>query len=548
MMSGSVRDFASKSFIFVCLTSFVALLFFCLMRVNGLKRIVTVCGKIACNTFCPAAFYEKPLYYYDTNTHPAVLVFGNIFPIVRFMAAQEVEPEEDAKQTDVSISGEIPYIEFVSAEGIENVSYNNGDDTGNSGNACNNGSEDNSSSHGDNSDNINNNASDTNNNVGGDNNSNNNGNGDGGNINNSNNYGDNSGDGSDNNAYGDNGSNNNSGGNNNNANSDNNSNMNNGSGNNGNNNSSNSDSNGSSNNANGDNGGMDSNNTQDNNYNNNSDGNVNGGYGIPAGSIPVASASVPYSYDRLISFDFVHDNFYVIPAHTALSSALLKPKEFLEMNLAVEGKKPCILLYHTHSQEAFADSSGSDMTIVQVGDYLEQLLEEKYGFDVIHIKTEFDMLGGSLDRSKAYTYAELQLTQIVKEHPEIDMVIDLHRDGVNDNLHFVTDINGKPTAKVMLFNGISYSNNQGNIDYLYNPYLKENLALTYQMYLLGKTYYPDFFRCIYIEAYRYNLHLCKRSMLIEAGAQTNTFEEVKNAMEPLSELIARELCGEKVIK
>ena len=96
---------------------------------------------------------------------------------------------------------------------------------------------------------------------------------------------------------------------------------------------------------------------------------------------------------------------------------------------------------------------------------------------------------------------------VLAEHPEIDMVIDLHRDGVNENLHFITDINGKATAKVMLFNGISYSNNQGDIDYLYNPYLKENLALTYQMYLLGKTYYPDFFRCIYIEAYRYNLHL-----------------------------------------
>ena len=260
------------------------------------------------------------------------------------------------------------------------------------------------------------------------------------------------------------------------------------------------------------------------------------------------SAVVPYSYEKLVNFNFVHDNFYVIPSHTALSSTILKPIEFLETDLSVTEKKPCILIYHTHSQEAFADSDGSGMTIVQVGDYLEQLLEERYGFDVIHITTEFDMIDGKLDRSKAYTYAEQQLTELIRLHPEIDMVIDLHRDGVNDNLHFVTDINGKPTAKVMLFNGISYSNNQGEIDYLYNPYLEENLALTYQMYLLGKAYYPDFFRCIYIEAYRYNLHLCKRSMLIEAGAQTNSFEEVKNAMEPLSELIARELNGERIIK
>ena len=266
-------------------------------------------------------------------------------------------------------------------------------------------------------------------------------------------------------------------------------------------------------------------------------------YILPAGSIPWTDATVPYAYESLINYDFVHDNFYVIPAHTALSRDLLKPEEFLKLELSVKNKRPCILLYHTHSQEAFADSAGSDMTIVQVGDYLAQLLEEKYGFEVIHINTEFDMVEGKLDRSKAYTYAEKEISDVLAEHPEIDMVIDLHRDGVNENLHFVTDINGKATAKVMLFNGISYSNNQGDIDYLYNPYLKENLALTYQMYLLGKTYYPDFFRCIYIEAYRYNLHLCKRSMLIEAGAQTNSFAEVINAMEPLAELIARELIG-----
>ena len=266
-------------------------------------------------------------------------------------------------------------------------------------------------------------------------------------------------------------------------------------------------------------------------------------YILPAGSIPWTDAIAPYSYESLINYDFVHDNFYVIPAHTALSRDLLKPEEFLKLDLSVRNKRPCILLYHTHSQEAFADSAGSDMTIVQVGDYLAQLLEEKYGFEVIHINTEFDMVEGKLDRSKAYTYAEKEISDVLAEHPEIDMVIDLHRDGVNENLHFVTDINGKATAKVMLFNGISYSNNQGDIDYLYNPYLKENLALTYQMYLLGKTYYPDFFRCIYIEAYRYNLHLCKRSMLIEAGAQTNSFAEVINAMEPLAELIARELAG-----
>lgn len=485
---------------FVCLTSFVVLIFFSVIRENGLRRIMVLGGKIACNTFCPAAFYEKPLYYYDGNAHPAVIVFGNIFPVVRLMAAGAVGVEDSEAQVSAAPADGIAYMEFLNAQGTGNLD-GDGKYTSANGTAYNGDGE-----------NIDGNGDGTGNGTG-------------------NNYAaDGSGDGTGG-AYSADGS-----------------------------------TIGSSDNTANGNGTSDDystaasdHNTAGDNRNTAENGNGtasdnetstgdNSGYGIPAGSIPLVSASVPYTYDRLINFNFVHDNFYVIPAHTALSSDLLKPKEFLETDLSVSGKTPCILIYHTHSQEAFADSKGSDMTIVQVGDYLEQLLRERYGFEVIHITTEFDMIDGNLDRSKAYTYAEQQLTAYVAEHPEIDMVIDLHRDGVNDNLHFVTDINGKPTAKVMLFNGISYSNNQGDIDYLYNPYLEENLALTYQMYLLGKAYYPDFFRCIYIEAYRYNLHLCRRSMLIEAGAQTNSFEEVKNAMEPLSELIARELCGEKIIK
>ncbi len=252
-----------------------------------------------------------------------------------------------------------------------------------------------------------------------------------------------------------------------------------------------------------------------------------------------------YSPEQLTDYNFVHDSFYIIPAHTALTEEMLNPAQLLDTDLSVQnGEQPCVLIYHTHSQEEFADSTGDNMSIVEVGDYLEKILTEEYGYKVLHVTTEFDMKDGVLDRSKAYTYAEAEIAEVLAANPDVDLVIDLHRDGVNENTHLVTEINGKQTAKVMLFNGISYSNNQGHIDYLNNPYISDNLAITYQMYVLGKTYYPDFFRCIYIEAYRYNLHLCRRSMLIEAGAQTNTFQEVLNAMEPLAELIDRELAGE----
>lgn len=488
----------SRIITFVIVTSCAFLFVFGALSKAGLRRIVTIGGKIACNTFCPAGFYDKPLYYYTENTHPAVIVFGNIFPFVRFMAAGAVaEAGYESGRTEWEMNSDLPggiaYRDVVATNiYVDNENHpdsgQNVDNADMSGGENNSGSGENNQTTAARGDNPNraddeNAAEDGNYAVNGNKTNNNS------NMNNeNNNYNENK---------------------NNESNSDN----------------------------------KNDSTERDNGGFGDEQGYIQDDYILPAGSIPKTDATIPYAYESLINYDFVHDNFYVIPAHTALSRDLLKPEEFIKMDLSVNNKRPCILLYHTHSQEAFADSCGSDMTIVQVGDYLAQLLEEKYGFEVIHINTEFDMVEGNLDRSKAYTYAEKEISDVLEEHPEIDMVIDLHRDGVNENLHFVTDIDGKPTAKVMLFNGISYSNNQEDIDYLYNPYLKENLALTYQMYLLGKTYYPDFFRCIYIEAYRYNLHLCKRSMLIEAGAQTNSFAEVINAMEPLAELIARELVG-----
>ena len=78
----------------------------------------------------------------------------------------------------------------------------------------------------------------------------------------------------------------------------------------------------------------------------------------------------------------------------------------------------------------------------------------------------------------------------------------------------------------------------------YNDYLFENLALTLQMKLAAEAYYPDFTRRNYINAYEYNLGVCRQCMLIEIGAQTNTYQEAVNAAEPLAVLIDKVMRGE----
>ena len=100
----------------------------------------------------------------------------------------------------------------------------------------------------------------------------------------------------------------------------------------------------------------------------------------------------------------------------------------------------------------------------------------------------------------------------------------------------MTDVDGKPTAQIMFFNGMSQTP-EGPIEYLQNPYREQNLAFSFQMQLNAQAYYPGFTRKIYLKGLRYNLHLRPRSALVEVGAQTNTYEEARNAMEPLSELL-----------
>ena len=250
---------------------------------------------------------------------------------------------------------------------------------------------------------------------------------------------------------------------------------------------------------------------------------------------------IEYTMEQLSDFDFLKNNFYIVESNTDISSDLLNAETLLGMDMTMQqdNSAPQILIYHTHSQEGFVDSVPGDnsTTIVGVGEYLAEILRETYGYNVIHNTNVYDFIDGELDRNQAYTLAEADVQQILAENPSIEVIIDLHRDGVQEDTHLVTEINGKPTAQFMFFNGLSFSKRNGPIDYLQNPYIGENLALSLQLKLACEKYYPGLSRKVYLKSLRYNLHLRPKSLLVEAGAQTNTVEEMLNAMEPLAYIL-----------
>ncbi len=242
-----------------------------------------------------------------------------------------------------------------------------------------------------------------------------------------------------------------------------------------------------------------------------------------------------------MNYDYLLKNYFQVDKVTTLEPSLIDAKTMSETNMAIDRNVdgPQILIYHTHSQETYADSipGDSSTTVVGVGDYLEKILTEKYGYKVLHHKGEYDVG----DRDHAYSNALPEIQQILSDNPSIQVVIDLHRDAVPDTTKLVTEINGNPTAKIMFFNGVSKTVQRGNIDSLPNPYLQNELALSFQMQKAAYENYPGLTRKIYIKGYRYNMHMSSKSMLIEVGAQNNTVQEAKNAMEPLADLLNKVL-------
>lgn len=267
---------------------------------------------------------------------------------------------------------------------------------------------------------------------------------------------------------------------------------------------------------------------------------------VSANAAPASSGTI-YPMSSLLDYDFLMSQFFIVDSSTSCDSSVIEPQTLLskDLTMPLTGEEPKILIYHTHSQESFADSVPGDEygTVIGLGNTLTDILENKYGVSVYHDKGVYDMIDGVHDRDKAYSMALPVVEQILKDNPSIKVVIDLHRDGVDEDVRLVTNTNGKPTAKVMFFNGLCRGAVSGTNGYIQNPYLTDNLAFSLQLQLKAEEKYPDFMRRIYLRSYRFNMHVAPRTLLVECGAQTNTVEEVHNAMEPLADILYSVLSG-----
>ena len=247
-----------------------------------------------------------------------------------------------------------------------------------------------------------------------------------------------------------------------------------------------------------------------------------------------------YLKQDLMELDYLKEKFYIVNSTTKMTEKDFDVEYFLARDLSIEPSgEPQILIFHTHTSEGFADSRPgvTEDTVVGAGELLAQYLREKHGYNVLHDTTVFDKKDGKNNRNYAYNDALKYVEALLEEYPSIEVIIDLHRDA---GAKRVVTIQGKQTAKVMLFNGLC-RNSKGELSYLPNKNLEDNLAFSFQLKLFGDEMYPGLMNRIFLKDYRYNMHLAERYLLIELGTEKNTVQEAMNAMEPLSDILAQVL-------
>lgn len=237
---------------------------------------------------------------------------------------------------------------------------------------------------------------------------------------------------------------------------------------------------------------------------------------------------------------YMIQKIYMVDGSTSIDKNIFNVSKLLKINNKIkkDNSKPQILIYHTHASEGYIDSKKRESdTVVGVGEYLRELLEENYGYKVLHIKKKFDVVNNKWNRN-AYDTALPYIKDVLKKNPTIEVVIDLHRDSGREKV--VTKIDNITVAKLMYFNGVCRSN-IGPRKEIPNKNLLYNLSFSMNMQTESMMMYPGLTKKIYLKGYRYNMHVAKKAMLVEVGNNKNTVLEAKNSMVPFSKILNKVL-------
>ena len=211
----------------------------------------------------------------------------------------------------------------------------------------------------------------------------------------------------------------------------------------------------------------------------------------------------------------------------------------LSRGVELRGTDPKILIYHTHTTEAYTATAASpyvqtsayrtadaSKSVLAVGEALAERLRTQYGFAVIHDMTDHE----PPSLKTAYSRSERTMRSYLERYPSLILFIDIHRDASSDTSDYVM-VDGLPTARLMCVVG------QGT-KYADKPDFDTNFALASALTDHLRHIEKRLARNVRVKTGRYNQHVGQLSLLIEVGHNANTLEQALHAVPPLAESLA----------
>ncbi len=201
-------------------------------------------------------------------------------------------------------------------------------------------------------------------------------------------------------------------------------------------------------------------------------------------------------------------------------------------DIEVGDHEPQILIYHTHTTEAFeleerdtydydfrGKCSEPDKNITAVGDEICAALE-KYGITVLHDTLVHDL--PSYDG--AYDSSRETVKELLAEYPSVKIALDIHRDGIETaegvRIAPVAEVGGEEAAQIMIISGCD-DGTMNMPDYL------NNFRFACELQSSAETMFPGLTRPILFDYRHYNQDLTDGSLLIEVGSHGNTLAQAK---------------------
>lgn len=200
---------------------------------------------------------------------------------------------------------------------------------------------------------------------------------------------------------------------------------------------------------------------------------------------------------------------------------------------------PKVLIIHSHSCEAYTQSEGHayipsencrtldlENNMIAVGDALTEALAD-LGVEVIHDRT----LNDYPSYNRSYAVAREKIEAYLEAYPSLVMVLDLHRDALDEPVRETVERDGQTLAPLMLVVGTD----EGGLSH---PHWDRNLSCGLKLQAIGNRDAPSLFRALSFRQSRFNGDMTPGSLIVEVGSTENTLPEAVASMSYLAEYVS----------